>query len=193
MFLITFSIITDTQRNHINKMNRALAPDFQSVDEIRVTTIPRYKTSDLSGNEWRYHVQTKFYKKGNVVGEYSNGNVESAVGRMDHMLQNRSACEINYNERIKQGFYCDQEGCNEEATVHYKILNEDQCEKRSIKVNTDTFRAFCHRHSKRGDCGIDDADDNYECVTGNVSQVKESDKSPSVFGGVIGGVTYSRE
>jgi hypothetical protein len=33
--------------------DRAQKPDAQAFDEVRIKTVPRYKTSGLSGDEWR--------------------------------------------------------------------------------------------------------------------------------------------
>lgn len=47
-----------------DKARRALRPDAQACDEIRIYTVPRYKTSGLSGDEWRISAVTEFYRKG---------------------------------------------------------------------------------------------------------------------------------
>src|SRR5207237_1236850 len=50
------------------------------------------------------------------------------------------------------------------------------------------WRAFCRKHLRRGDAGLDDADDNYEVVSGpgpDEAQGWEQDESPSIFGGTI--------
>ena len=55
----------------------------------------------------------------------------------------------------------------------------------SIWVET---RAFCHRHLQRGDCGIEDADSNYEVLEGpgpEGSTMLATDEAPNQFGGII--------
>jgi len=56
------------------KYNYALRPDANSFDEIRIRTIPRYKTSGLSGDEWRISMVTEFLRKGKVVHETTAKN-----------------------------------------------------------------------------------------------------------------------
>lgn len=45
-------------------MNRAYRPDAQAFDEIRIFTVPSYKTSGLSGDEWRISATVEFYRNG---------------------------------------------------------------------------------------------------------------------------------
>ena len=47
----------------------------------------------------------------------------------------------------------------------------------------DTLRE--NNPSRRGDCGIEDSDTNYELMDGMPVEPKDEDKSPSVFGGTI--------
>ena len=48
-------------------------------------------------------------------------------------------------------------------------------------------RGFCSRHSTRGECGLEDADDNYELLgsADEVQQPRSEDIKPSIFGGII--------
>jgi len=48
---------------------RALRPDAQAFDEVRITTVPRYKMSGLSGDEWRISGKIQLLRKGRVVAE----------------------------------------------------------------------------------------------------------------------------
>lgn len=51
------------------------------------------------------------------------------------------------------------------------------------------YRAFCGAHLRRGDCALDDADTNYEVVSGPGPDDGEPDPSvvrESVFGGIVG-------
>ena len=41
--------------------------DDEWYDEIRVTTVPRFKTSGLSGDEWRRSAKVTFLRKGIVL------------------------------------------------------------------------------------------------------------------------------
>lgn len=62
---------------------------------------------------------------------------------------------------------CDQPGCRETATVAYRQLKPyTRCghtyERRSEAWGWVYVRTFCNRHKDRGDCNLDDANDNYE-------------------------------
>lgn len=35
------------------KFSRTCGPDYSMVDEVVIRTVPRYKESELSGDEWR--------------------------------------------------------------------------------------------------------------------------------------------
>ena len=86
--------------------------------------------------------------------------------------------------------FCDQEGCSEKAKVvyraKYKWCNEQSHhEKIELKAEEAPIRMFCERHSMRGDCGMYDADDNYELLEGAIISPKSEDIKESVFGGTI--------
>jgi hypothetical protein len=55
---------------------RALRPDAQAFDEVRIVTVPRYKISGLSGDEWRISSHIEFYRKGRKVHERGFGKAE---------------------------------------------------------------------------------------------------------------------
>lgn len=145
---------------------RHIHHDYQPIDEVRIVTVPRYKTSGLSGDEWRISAKIQYMKKGVVVHERSCRNIESALRYGDWWL----------TEWLEGGNYsagrtaeqCDQEGCTEPATVTYRLK---KLYDRSSGTPREPFRPtiirFCERHKTRGDCGLEDADNNYERVTLN--------------------------
>ena len=62
---------------------------------------------------------------------------------------------------------CDQPGCKQDATVAYRQLKPyTRCghtyERRSEVWGWVYVRTFCNVHKDRGDCNLDDANDNYE-------------------------------
>ena len=58
---------------------RALRPGAQAFDEIRIVTIPRWRSSGLSGSEWRYSAQVQLLRKGVVVQEAGLRDVQTAA------------------------------------------------------------------------------------------------------------------
>ncbi len=168
--------------------NRALKPDAQAFDEVKITTVPRYKTSGLSGDEWRISTKIQLLRKGRVIVEQSFGKMEHAIGFLPHMwftAQDEGKAMFAGEEN-----FCDQEGCSEQATVCYRLkkhwCNESYThEPIEYKLEDSPIRMFCERHSKRGDCAFEDADSNYEIITGKVVEPQSKDESPSAFGGVV--------
>jgi hypothetical protein len=53
--------------------------DDEGVDRIEIDIVPRFKTSDLSGDQWRVSARLRAYRKGELVGEQSYHNMETAV------------------------------------------------------------------------------------------------------------------
>ena len=159
-------------------------PDAQGFDEVKITTMPRYKTSGLSGDEWRISGLCQLLRKGKVVHEFSMSNVENCCKALTGEIMKASDEGKFYY--VSEGDFCDQEGCSDKATVFYK-LRHDYCnkgEKHDIKYG-DRTRQFCSRHSTRGDCGLQDADENYDVLTGSAKFPLEQDVRPAIFGGTV--------
>lgn len=169
-------------------MRHAIRPDAQAFDEIRLVTVPRYKTSGLSGDEWRIHVAIQFYRKGKMVHEVGMRDMEVATASLGYHYLN--AIDDGKAYFAGEGDACDQEGCSETATVFYRKKAEYSREgHKSDPYEYDKnplIRQFCQRHSKRGDCGLDDSDANYELLDGKPQDQRQVDVKPSIFGGIIG-------
>lgn len=173
-------------------IRRALRPDAQAFDEVHIVTAPRYKTSGMSGDEWRISARVDFMRKGVVCHTKTFRDVETAclflAAERVRAIEDGKACFA------EEGDYCDQEGCAEKATVTYRVKRTYCSEPylhKPIEHDTEhealygiATRRFCARHARRGDCGFDDSDDNHELIEG-VPKPRGSDESPSVFGGVI--------
>ena len=151
----------------LGKPRNALRPDAQAFDEIRIITVPRYKTSGLSGDEWRIHAEVQFWRKGKLIHTEGRGNIKTACGFLfaDHAM----AIDNGKAYFAGDGVTCDQEGCHEPATVHYKIKRDicagpGCCGQEKPDYGQDHRRHFCDKHKTRGDCGLDDADSNYEII-----------------------------
>ncbi len=150
--------MTDSTR----KLWHALPPDRQGFDEVRIVTVPRWKESELSGSEWRISACITMMRKGHVIAERRFGNVENAARFLDWVMsevQDEGKCDLN--NPLFQGL-CDQEGCSDSATVIYR-LKARYCHEghKSDVMPQGEYRQFCERHKQRGDCGLDDADENY--------------------------------
>lgn len=147
------------------KPSRALKPDAQAFDEIRIVTVPRYKQSGLSGDEWRISARIEFWRKGKLILESACGDIESAVTLVG--ARYLEAVDNGNGYFAGEGDICDQEGCAEPATVTYKVKKEysrDNPHEWNKPYDHLVIRKFCNKHKRRGDCGMDDADENYEKI-----------------------------
>lgn len=142
------------------KMSRALKPDAQAFDEIRVRTVPRYKQSGLSGDEWRISAVIEFCRNGKVVHTAHSSSIEYAAYLMAaHHIE---ACESGRGYFAGEDDACDQEGCTAKATIK-AVKKFDYCrDGHKSERPSNQYRLFCDRHSTRGDSSFDDRDDNYD-------------------------------
>ena len=142
--------------------SRAIKPDAQGFDEVRIVTMPRYKESELSGDEWRISASMLFYRKGRLVHEAHHiaHDVERACAFAAYY--HAKACDDGNAYFAGEGDLCDQEGCAEQATVTYRLKKgyERSGVERPLHHGGE-IRRFCQKHTTRGDCGLEDADHNY--------------------------------
>lgn len=147
----------------IENARRALRPDAQAFDEVRIKTVPRYKESELSGDEWRISANVEFLRKGEVIHTENFSDIERACGFAYAEYQKVIDSAKGYFVGI--GDFCDQEGCSSKATVTLKLKKVFCSHGLESDLTTPQFRMFCEKHSTRGDCGLDDADANYTTVS----------------------------
>jgi hypothetical protein len=163
--------------------------DDEYIDSIKIDLVPRFKTSGLSGDEWRVSARVRFFRKGHLVWERAFSKLSTAVNALSwfwmvagegppdewHMLDKKTELGL-----------CQQPGCSEPSVKRYRFKKVRDCPQSGhMKEPGPSFEyvtAFCARHAHRGDCGMEDADDNYEVVGGGNSQaspVESRDLSPS--------------
>ena len=175
-------------KRHKNEANSAF-------DRIEFTTVPRYKTSGLSGDEWRISTVVKFSYKGDVLYERHYSGQDYAIQHLPWLLSTLPELDETKDDGFteigrklaKRGFYgadpkkCFQPGCAEAATTVYRLKKEWCREGHPHDITYHEIRrAFCDRHSTRGDCGLEDSDSNYELVSGNNPPgTRSGDQSPS--------------
>lgn len=139
----------------------ALRPDAQAFDEVRIFTVPRLKTSGLSGSEWRVHAEAQFFRKGRLIFSEGCRDVQTACG-LAYGWYIR-AVDDGKGYFAGDGITCDQEGCHELATIRYRRKHEFCREGHNSDVlDVPKYRHFCETHRQRGDSALDDADKNYE-------------------------------
>jgi len=142
--------------------------DFQALDRVVIEVVPRYKTSGLSGDEWRQSVKvTGLFKGIEIFGFICGRDMETAFAMLpgkriewgDHGL----ADELIAQEKE----CCDQPSCLNGWTVQYEV-NKLTADDGSWLDPADKYftyyRQFCDEHKRRGDCSREDADENYKLV-----------------------------
>ena len=140
--------------------------DRQVFDEVRIVTVPRWKESELSGSEWRISARIQLLKKGIVLYEEGFRDVETAGNLLAWVMVNAAENKIEWPEKRLANF-CDQEGCAVDAVYFFRIkkhfcVGGGNCGQEQKHYDGNFYVQFCERHKHRGDCGLEDADDNYE-------------------------------
>lgn len=137
-------------------------------DEIRITTVPRYKSSELSGDEWRTSAKIQVFRKGVLMGEKSMSKLEYAAAILPGwLLQLGDEGFSGDHEQFEK--LCFQPGCKKNAEVEYELKDEYYPSSGDKVPKKDYLgpqrRRFCAEHSLRGDCGLEDSDANYILIS----------------------------
>lgn len=151
---------------------RAKRPGAQYFDEVTITTVPRWKESELSGDMWRTSAKLRIKCKGRTIIDKDFPDVENATIKAGAILL--KATERFLGEPVTKGDTCDQEGCSNPSTCTYKIAytydNDGTCKDPyslySLNSSLPLVRKFCDEHKDRGDCALEDANDNYTLLEG---------------------------
>ena len=203
--------------------------------------MPRYKTSGLSGDEWRIRAQLvvkvddtsivdRSFHDMNGLLTHAPGFIyaersawqpvdqkhpaklvvkrkgipicerdfpsfgEAAMGMLWHVVtanEGTAGVEWHHLTDDEERARCQQVGCGDLAVNFYRLKrlmygNSRRCFLEPEYDFEGQYVWYCARHTTRGDCGLEDADDNLELVAGNgVAREHEVDESPSVAGGVV--------
>lgn len=138
--------------------------DFEVFDRITMEIVPRYKESGLSGDEWRQHVEVKFWFKGHEIASKGCRDMNAAAMLLGSWLIDSGSPIADKVIKLEEDL-CDQPSCTEPPTHRYVLKNwfSDRGEKLDKSDGSDRpyYRQFCQRHGTRGDCGREDSDDNY--------------------------------
>lgn len=171
-------------------MNTELSND-PFVDQVVIKTEPRFKTSHLSGNEWRFSYRVLLYRKGKIIHDEEYCSMDNA---MRSLAMRRPYNRITPKRTAYFETRCMNPGCTKKATVKYKLVKQgcSHCghvrDRAALKYCTQRFRQFCKAHAHRGDASLDDSMDNYAIESGTPStedDVPAEVVSKAVFGGFI--------
>ena len=142
-------------------------PKFEPFDKITLEIVPRFKESELSGDEWRHSVRVSFWFKGGVVHTFTGSSMNDAILMLGHEWVN--ACSpISLKVISTEHIACDQPSCPELAQI--TMLIKRQFSEGGDLLDSDDnplkkCRQFCSKHSTRGNASREDSDDNYEVIT----------------------------
>jgi hypothetical protein len=142
--------------------------DDEYFDEVVIRTVPRYKTSGLSGDEWRVSAVVELKRKGMVVYDRGFGTLAAATAFLPGIfISARENLPADVMEAQRARPVCMQPGCAEPATTVYRKRRRYDRDGRAYEPMTGgEYLRFCQRHARRGDCGLEDADENYEVISG---------------------------
>lgn len=162
--------------------------DWEWADRIELVIVPRYKTSGLSGDEWRTGVAVRFFFKGEKVHEDFFTSMDAALLRLQ-TVHSDAACPIPNRVLEIERSKCDQPSCCNDAVGRFLLKRETSRNGDYLDPKEQYFakyRQFCKQHLRRGDCSREDADSNYTPMDGwSPEQSSNVIESPSVFGGVV--------
>jgi len=142
-------------------------PDDEHYDKVTIEIIPRWKESELSGDEYRFSYVVKAWRKGEVLVSRSWNRLEWALMGLQYTIEIRIEEEGFDHDAFKRTQeLCDQPGCSNLPTIFYKRKKAYTTQGEELVNNgyRNEYRQFCDIHKRRGDCGLDDADANYEVI-----------------------------
>jgi hypothetical protein len=165
----------------------------EGFDEVRIRTIPRFKSSGLTGSMWRTSVEVQLLRKGRVLQTAHFANLRTAAAYLSHLIGSTIE-HPDFDWPKDDHEFCQQPGCSEKKEVEFALSSSfceycSECTVRNLKdEGMDYRRGFCKKHAYRGDQHADDSDRNYTVISGEPPKpgdVTEEDLSESVFGGAV--------
>lgn len=161
--------------------------DWEPYDAIIISIKPRYKTSELSGDEWRTTTIIDFCFKHEVFRSETASSIEAAVMMLGGLLIGGGGLLKEYLELERK--CCDQKGCSNPAIGRLELKRLTAADGSWLDSTDNTmryYRQFCAEHIQRGDCDREDSDDNYIPIDDKTVEDSTNTKtSPSQFGGII--------
>ena len=153
-------------------------PEDERYDAIDIHVVPRWKESELSGDEWRFSYVAKFKRKGELIQTISASRLDWLLQSLQwRMLTGGEEGKVDNEAWNRTRDKCDQPGCATVATIFYKrhkrYTDEGQLLAPSTYHDGNEYRQYCDKHKTRGDCDLDDSDFNYSVIKNpNVKEEK---------------------
>lgn len=141
-------------------------PKAQRFDRVEARVVERWKESELSGDEWRFSFVVDLYSHGILVHSIGASSIQSALIQAVAVFDQFGPGKIVEKLAKARAERCAQPGCENPWTVlMHPIRRHDRRGNELVRpYSDDEVRGFCDRHRHRGDCGLDDADDNYTII-----------------------------
>lgn len=142
----------------------------ETYDEVRLRQVERWKESEMSGDEWRFSWTIELIRKGKVIAQSGAHRLSDAIARLAWFRLTAGESDeydSTWHNRERVEKICMQPGCCEVATVTLRLKDEYSAQGEGPLPPSplgQPLRRFCKRHSGRGNCGMEDADSNYEVV-----------------------------
>jgi hypothetical protein len=178
--------------------------DDERFDNVTIKMVERYKSSYMSGDEWRFSVIATIWWKGHAIGSRGFGSIEHAIRNLDHWLhymgehlmfehgkEPKHEWLIHWPDDKLRAEYCFQPNCPEKAVNTFKLkklyTRDGTTEKEMTRTNV---VCYCAKHSHRGDSHMTDNDKNLELIDGpgvGAASAQEclDKEAKTAFGGVI--------
>lgn len=142
--------------------------DFEAIDRVTIEVVPRYKTSGMSGDEWRQSVEVTGYFKGVEVFGFTCGrDMKTAFAMLPGKVIAWGDEGLGSEIIRKEQESCDQPSCETPWTQEYELIRLTASDGHWLDMKEEPFthyRRFCDEHKRRGDCSREDADENYRLV-----------------------------
>src|SRR5690349_6718653 len=106
-----------------DKPNYKRHDDDEWFDEIRISVKPRYKTSGMSGDEWRVSALVEVFRKGVLLKDRSFSKLHYAADFLPAILHEMSDEGFSGNHEQFERL-CAQPGCKEDGVVEYRIIDQ---------------------------------------------------------------------
>lgn len=140
--------------------------DDEWFDEVHIECVERWKESELSGDEWRFSYEVTVSRKGQVLIRRGFSKLVWAIQHLPAILAaNMAPCGNDDDKKFEDLNYCAQPGCRNEGSIVYQLKKEYCSSGHASDPHRPVYIRFCLDHKRRGDCGLEDADNNYEQVT----------------------------
>lgn len=156
--------------------------DDERFDHVEITSHERWKESELSGDEWRFSFVAHFYSHGVEMMKRGGMSVEDCLISAAHWFRHSRKMDEDPSTVAEWAVAmaaveerCAQPRCSEFWVVLYHPIKKYTRNGTADGTHWDdrgkpnglgwlAVRGFCDRHRHRGDCDLEDADDNYELI-----------------------------